>query len=149
MLSDYHLVADGERGAVVGNCAVDQMAGIVFDVAAAMVRSSPELAAVLDIIDSRKTIVHPSSGSKLFALSSDAPSKEGMNFSALVLDELHRWRPEMFNVLYHSGAARRQPMFLCITTAGVYDETSIGWQQHEYARKILDGAMTTTLLSSR
>ena len=103
-----------------------------------MVRSSPELSAVLDIIDSRKTIVHPASGSKYFALSADVGSKEGLNLSALILDELHRWRGEMFTTLYYAGAARRQPLFIAITTAGVYDETSIGWQQHEYARKVLD-----------
>lgn len=146
MISLYLLVADNEQGAVVGNAAIDrEQAGIVFDVAAAMVRSSPELAAVLDVIDSRKTIAHPASGSKLFALSSDAPSKEGMNFSALILDELHRWKPEMFSVLYHSGAARRAPLFLSITTAGVFDIASIGWQQHEYARQIVDGTIPDDL----
>lgn len=142
MLSNYHVVADGEMGAVVGCAAVDrEQASIVFDAAAAMVRASPDLAAVLDIIDSRKTISHAASGSKFVALSADAPSKEGMNFSALVLDELHRWRGDLFNVLYHSGASRRQPMFLTITTAGVYDETSIGWQQHEYARQVAAGTI--------
>lgn len=142
MLSLYHTVGDAEQGAVVGNCACDkEQALLVFDVAAAMVRESPELAAVLDVIDSRKTIVHPASGSKYFALSADVAKAEGMNLSALVLDELHRWRGEMFLVLYHAGASRRQPMFLTITTAGVYDETSIGWQQHAYARQVLDGTI--------
>lgn len=142
MLSTYHLLADGEIGAVVGNCAVDrEQASIIFDVAAAMVRSSPELAAVLDVIDSRKTIVHPASNSKYFALSADVDKAEGLNLSALILDELHRWKPEMFLTLYHSGAARRQPMFLSLTTAGVYDPVSIGWQQHEYARQVLDGTI--------
>ncbi len=146
MLSLYLLVADGEAGAVVGNVAVDrEQSLIVFDVAASMARSSPDLAAVLDIIDSRKVIVHPASGSKYFALSSDVASKEGLNLSALVLDELHRWKGEMFHTLYHAGAARRQPLFLAITTAGIYDETSIGWQQHEYARKVLDGTIADDL----
>jgi phage terminase large subunit-like protein len=141
-LSLYLLVADGEPGAVVGNVAVDrEQSLIVFDVAAAMARSSPELAAVLDVIDSRKTIVHPASGSKYFALSADVGNKEGLNLSALVLDELHRWRGDMFSTLYHAGASRRQPMFLSLTTAGVYDETSIGWTQHEYARQVLDGTI--------
>jgi phage terminase large subunit-like protein len=142
MLSLYLLVADGEPGAVVGNVAIDrEQSLIVFDVASAMVRSSPELAAVLDVIDSRKTIVHPASGSKYFALSADVGNKEGLHLSALVLDELHRWRGDMFSTLYHAGAARRQPMFISITTAGVFDETAIGWQQHEYARQVLDGTI--------
>ena len=146
MLSLYHLLADNEAGAIVGNVALDiAQAGIVYDVAASMVRSSPDLSAVLDVIDSRKTIVHPASGSKYYALSSDVPGKEGQNFSALVLDELHRWRGDMFTVLYHAGAARVQPMFLSITTAGVYDPTAIGWQQHAYARQVLDGTRADDL----
>jgi len=142
-LSLYHTVGDGEPGAIVGCAAVDrEQAGIVFDSAASMVRSSPDLSSALDIIDSRKTIVHPASGSKLFALSADVGSKEGLNISALILDELHRWRGEMFTTLAYAGAARRQPMRIMITTAGVYDENSIGWQQYKYARQVLDGTIT-------
>jgi phage terminase large subunit-like protein len=125
MLSLYLLVADNEPGAVVGNVGVDREQGAI----------------VLDVIDSRKTIAHPASGSKYFALSADVPSQEGKNFSALVLDELHRWRNDMFTVLYHSGAARRQPCSIAITTAGTHDPTSVGWQQHEYARQVLDGTI--------
>lgn len=44
----------------------------------------------------------------------------------------------MHDTLKHGGASRRQPMFFGITTAGVYDPTSIGWEQHDYARRILD-----------
>lgn len=142
MASLYHLLADGEPGAVVANAAVDrEQASIVFDAAAAMVRSSPELSGALDIIDSRKTIVHPASGSKYMALSADVGSKEGLNLSALICDELHRWRGAMFTTLYYAGAARRQPMQLSITTAGVYDEAGVGWQQHQYAQDVLDGTI--------
>lgn len=142
MLSLYHTIGDGEPGALVANAACDrEQASIVYDAAASMVRSSPELAGALDVIDSRKTIIHPASGSKYFALSADVASKEGLNLSALILDELHRWRGEMFSTLYHAGASRRQPLFTAITTAGIFDERSIGWQQHEYARGVLDGTI--------
>ncbi len=58
-LSLYLLVADDEPGAVVGNVAVDrEQASIVFDAAASMVRQSPDLARAVEVIDSRKTIVH-------------------------------------------------------------------------------------------
>jgi phage terminase large subunit-like protein len=142
MASLYHLLADGEPGAVVGNAAINrEQASIVFDAAASMVRSSPELSGALDIIDSRKVIVHPASGSKYMALSADVGSKEGLNLSALICDELHRWRGGMFSTLYYAGAARRQPMQMAITTAGIYDETGVGWQQHEYAVGVLDGSI--------
>ena len=37
--------------------------------------------------------------------------------------------------------ARRQPLTIAITTAGVYDPESIGWQQHEHAVKVLEEAI--------
>lgn len=142
-VSLYLLVGDREPGAEVANAACDRgQAAIVFDEAAAMVRSSPELSAVLELIDSRKTIVHRASGSKYHALSADVPTKEGLNLSGLVVDELHAHPSrDLFDTLLHSGAARRQPLALSITTAGIYDPTSIGWEQHEYARQVLDGAL--------
>lgn len=145
-LSLYLLIADDEPGAVVGNVAVDrEQASIVFDAALSMVRQSPELSRALDLVPSRKTILHPSSGSKYLALSADVASKEGLNLSGLIRDELHRWpSSDMSNTLQYAGAARRQPLDITITTAGVYDPAGVGWQQHEYARQVLDGTIEDT-----
>lgn len=137
------LVGDGEPGAVVANAAIDRsQSTIVFDEAAEMVRSSGDLSAVLDVIDSRKTIVHRDTASKYFAMSADVEQKEGLNLSGLVFDEMHAQRNRhLFDALLHAGAARRQPLALMITTAGLYDPNAIGWQQHEYARQVLDGTV--------
>jgi phage terminase large subunit-like protein len=35
--------------------------------------------------------------------------------------------------------ARRQPLTFIITTAGVYDPESIGWEMHTHAQQVLDG----------
>lgn len=142
-ISLYLLVGDGEAGAVVANAACDRsQAGIVFDEAAEMVRSSPDLAGALEVIDSRKTIVDRAHGGRYYAMSADVPQKEGLNISGLVTDELHAQRSrEMSDTLLHAGAARRQPLSVTITTAGVYDPGSIGWETHEYARQVLDGTI--------
>jgi phage terminase large subunit-like protein len=134
-------IGDHEPGAVVVNAAVDRsQAFLVFDEAASMVRASADLRAVAEIVDSRKTIVHRASGSKYCALSADTDTKEGLNIHGTVLDELHAHpNREMFDVLQHAGAARRQPLAIVITTAGVYDPASVGWETHERARQVLEG----------
>ena len=142
-LALYLLIADDEPGACVACAAVDRdQAAIVFDACAEMVKASPDLGAELEVIDSRKVIVYRAASARLVALSADVPGKEGLNLSGLVIDELHAHKNRaMFDTLLHSGAARRAPLSVVITTAGVYDPASIGWEQHEYARQILDGTI--------
>jgi phage terminase large subunit-like protein len=42
---------------------------------------------------------------------------------------------------FHTGfGARPQPLFLAITTAG-HDRSSVCWEQHEYAKGVLDGTI--------
>lgn len=137
----YLFIGDGEPGAEVYCIAVDKdQAGIVFGECATMVRQSPELAKELgrQIADSRKTITDVATASKLAALSADAPKQEGLNIHGACVDELHAHRSRvMWDTIVYGGASRRQPMIVMITTAGIYDPASIGWIQHEYARKHL------------
>lgn len=141
-LSLYGLIGDGERGAEVYNAAADrQQASIVFNEAAKMVRSSPALAKRLEVIDSRKTIAFMASGSTYRALAADADSNEGLNVSTLIFDELHAQKnPKLWDALRYGGATRDQPLLIAITTAGV-DRHSIAWEQHEYAEKVISGAI--------
>lgn len=141
-LSLYSLVADGEPGAEVYVAAVDRdQASIVYGEAANMTEISPHLSSRLRVIRSTKRIVNDRSQSVLRALSADTPSKQGLNASAVLIDELHAHKNrEMFDTLRYAGAARKQPLNLCITTAG-YDRHSICWEQHEYARQVLDGTI--------
>jgi phage terminase large subunit-like protein len=75
----YMLVADGEAGAEVYGAASDrEQAGIIYREAASMVRSSPALSKVLEVLDSRKTIVHRGSNSFYRVLSADAFRAEGL-----------------------------------------------------------------------
>jgi phage terminase large subunit-like protein len=56
----------------------------------------------------------------------------------LVVDEVHAHKNrELIDILTKgSGAARRQPLFVFITTAGT-DRNSICWEKHEYALRVL------------
>jgi phage terminase large subunit-like protein len=136
-LALYFLLADGEIGGEVYSAAADrEQAGLVFGVAAQMVRNDAELDAQVEISDSLKRIVHRKSGSFYRAISAEAASKHGFNASAVVYDELHA-APDrrLFDVLVTSQGARKQPMFLVISTAG-YDRHSILWELYAHAQKV-------------
>lgn len=134
----YMTMFDSEPGAEVYGAACDrEQAGIIYREAASMVRASPALSKVLEVVDSRKTILHRASNSFYRVLSADAFRAEGLNIHALLFDELHAQRDRrLWDALRYGGAARRQPLLLSITTAG-YDRKSICWEQHAYAERCM------------
>ena len=135
------LFADNEPGAEIYGAAADRdQAGIVFHVAAQMVRNSPALMKRCRILDSVKRIVVYGTGSVYRVLSSDVKTKHGFNTHGVIFDELHTQpNRKLYEVLTKgSGDARRQPLFFLITTAGM-DRNSVCWEQHEKARQILAG----------
>lgn len=144
----YLLVADGEAGAEVYSAACDRdQASIIFNESARMVAASPALANHIESVPSRKELRFPKTNSKMKALSADVPTKEGLNASAILFDELHRQKNrDLWDTLLYSGAARRQPLGLAITTAG-YDRESICYEQRKYAEMVLeDGVHDWTFL---
>jgi len=140
-LSLYLLVGDGEKGSEVYSAAADRdQASIIYHEAASMVRSSPSLTDHVQIVETTKRLVFRRSGSFYKALSAEVNTKEGLNAHGVIVDELHAQKTRaLWDTLIYSGAARRQPLVLAITTAG-FDRESICWEQHEYARAILDGS---------
>ena len=135
----YMLVGDGEPAAEVYSAATARkQAAICWKHAAAMVRASPMLKRRLNIIDSTHHIVDEKTGSICTALSKEAGIQEGLDISACVLDELHVHKSRtLYDTLLYGGAARSQPLCWQITTAGVYDVETIGWEQHSYAEQVL------------
>jgi phage terminase large subunit-like protein len=136
----YLLFADKEPGAEVYSAARDrEQASIVFNVARDMCALSPRLAQLAKIIDSRKRILMPTSGSVYRAIPAEEAGLHGLNTSGCVFDELHT-QPNraLWDVLTTSTGARRQPLTFTITTAGT-DRHSICYEQHEYAEKVAKG----------
>lgn len=138
-LSLYMLLADREPGAEVYAAAADRdQASIVFTESANMVESSPALASKLEVVRSTKRILHRQSASVYRALSAEAPTKEGLNWSCLIFDELHAQKTrELWDTLVYGGRARRQPLLISISTAG-FDRESIGYEQYLYAKSVKD-----------
>jgi len=132
---------DGEERAEVYGCAADrQQAGIVFDVAADMVRMCPALNKRVKILASQKRMVFEPTNSFYQVLSAEAYSKHGFNIHGVVMDELHiQPNRKLYDVMTKgSGDARMQPLYFLITTAGT-DTHSICYEVHQKAKDILEG----------
>lgn len=137
----YGLFADDEPGAEIYSAAADRsQASIVYRASAEMVKSNRTLRRISKRRESTKRIIVDRTNSFYQALSSEAFTKHGYNVHGLVIDELHAQpNRELFDVLtVGSGDARRQPLFVYITTAG-HDRNSICWEVHEQARQIING----------
>lgn len=114
----YCLVADGEGGPEVYCCAnkLDQ-SKLIFREACNMVRQSPALNARLtkrrsDIYDDKTLGV-------MAPLAADSSTLDGLNTSFFCLDEWHEAKTsEVFDVMFQSQYARRQPLAWLITTNG-------------------------------
>lgn len=140
----YHLVCDGPGGQIYCCAAEREQAALTYRAAVQMIDQDPELAALLRIVESKKEIHNRETGTVMKVLSAEAYSKHGLNPTVVIFDELHAQpNRELWEVMtFGAGAARREPLWWVITTAGDDpDRTSIGWEQHEYARKVKDGEL--------
>lgn len=137
----YHTFADGEMNGEIYGCAADRKQALtVYKAAKRMVQIAPALMKRARIVDSHKTITDKVSGSVYEVLSAEAFTKHGFKTSACVFDELHAQpNRDLWDVMtFEAGAARRQPIWWVITTAGDDpDRVSIGWEQHDYAMQVL------------
>ena len=137
----YLLLGDKEPGAEIYSTATKRdQARIVWEAAESMVKQSPDLKRFIRPF--RNSLVVESTGSKFMPLSADSNTLDGLNPHGNIVDELHAHTDSrVWAVLDTAMGARRQPLTLAITTAGVYDEESIGWQKHDYAIKVLEGVI--------
>lgn len=139
----YSLIL-GARGAEVYSVAAEkEQARIVFQDAKRMVEASPELSGITKLY--RDAIELPKAGSVYRVLSAEAFSKEGLNPSATIFDELHAQpNRELFDVMSLAmGARGRLATLIAITTAGVKTDTtgrdSIAYSLYQYGQKVARG----------
>jgi len=141
-LSLYHLACDGPGGQIYC-CAADRsQATLVYKAAVSMIEQNEDLQEMFKITDSRKEIANVETGTILKVLSAEAYSKHGLNPTVVIFDELHAQpNRNLWDVMtFGAGAARKEPLWWVITTAGDDpDHKTIGWEIHEQAQKIIDG----------
>lgn len=133
---------DNEPRAEVYSCAGDRkQAKIIFRTAKAMVLQSDLLRRHTHCYAHSIVPYHQKTGIETAvyeALSADGDTKHGLNPSAVLFDELHvQPNRNLYDVMRTGMGARRQPLFLMITTAG-FDRESICYDRHLYAKSVAD-----------
>lgn len=118
----YCLVADHEGGAEIYCCANKKdQAAVIFNEAWNMVSQSPALRAILK--KRRNDIWFQDNLSKLMMLASDSSTMDGLNTHFFSLDEWHAAKDSsVYDVMYQSQSARRQPLAWLISTCGFIRE---------------------------
>ena len=100
-----------------------EQAGILFKLMSAMVYMDAELSTRLNVIESRKRIIDPVSGSDFQALSSETRGKHGKSSSFIVFDELAQFGAdrELYDVMMTSRGAHEDSLVWCISTQAASD----------------------------
>lgn len=133
----------GPDGSEVYSCAADkEQARIVFGTARRMVEMDPELSELLKLY--RDAIEYRATGSVYRVLSAEAFTKEGLNPNTVLFDEVHAQpNRELWDVLALASGARRDPLMIGITTAGVRTDStgqdSLCYSMYQYGRRVASG----------
>lgn len=130
----------GDEGGEVYSCAADKdQAKIVFNDAKKMIEAEFDL---LERVKLYKDAVEiPSTGSVYRVLSSEAFTKEGLSPTMVIYDELHAAPTrELFDVMQLGMGARKEPLLLAITTAGVKSDStgqdSVAYSLYQHGQKV-------------
>ena len=144
-LALYHLIADGElSGRVFVAATALKQARECFAEATAMRDKHPELSSIVHKYGSSPvlSLFVPATNSRLSPMTRGSDSQDGAIVSCAILDELHRWKltDNLWSILRYGGDTRKQPLLICITTAGASaGKSTLCWGEHEYGTRILDG----------
>ena len=133
------LFLDGEAAAEIYCAAVTRdQARIPFVDCTRMAQASPDLLRALDINDNN--IAHPSTGSFIRPISSEARALDGKRVAVALIDELMEHpNADVYDKMRAGTKTRRQPLIMALTNAG-YDKHSIAWRLYEYSTRVLSGA---------
>ena len=138
-LAIYGMIEEPGAGIYQGALNSKQ-ADIILRVAAGMIRKSPKLRKHFRILKHNKTITYDRNEARLECMTADVDSKDGVDSSMTILDEIHRWghNRQLYDVMKGAGAAREQPMLWMLTTAG--DDQSVFCREiHDIALAIING----------
>jgi len=137
ILGMWGLVADGEPSAEIYSVATkEDQAKISWRDGVAFVQRSPGWGQFLRV--RVKEIDHPLSGSFWKPLGSDSATLDGLRPHFVLADELHAWQSRgLWDVLNSAFGARRQPLFMQITTAGDNPD-GICFEQRKKVQRILE-----------
>lgn len=136
----YGMTMDGEMAAEIYSVATGiEQARICWRDADRMVEASPGLRAL--ITRTRDNLAYAATYSWFRPVTKEKRSKSGPRPHIVIFDEEHEYADAVVvNKMRAGMKRRRQPLTLGLTNSG-FDRTSICWQHHEHARKVLEGVV--------
>jgi phage terminase large subunit-like protein len=136
----YGLTMDGEMAAEIYSVATGiEQARICWRDADRMVEASPELSEL--IYRSADNLSYAATYGWFRPLTKEKRGKSGPRPHIVIFDEEHEYADAVVVNKMRGGFKRRkQPLSIGITNSG-FDRTSICWQHHEHARKVLEGVV--------
>ena len=104
-----HLFNDAPGGQIYCCAAEREQASLVYRAVKQKIEQDDFLNETLNIVDSKKEIHNPETGTFIKVLSAEAYSKHGLNPTVVIFDELHALQKrDMWDVMtFGSGAARK------------------------------------------
>lgn len=139
-----HVLLDPAGGEIYCCAAEKDQASQTYNYMKSMIEQDEDLSGLLRVVDSKKEIHNDATGTFVKVLSAEAYSKHGKAPSVVIFDELHAMRDRgLWDIMtFGTGSARKEPLYLTITTAGDDpDKKSIGWEIHHQAEQILSGEL--------
>lgn len=136
------IVDDEHRPEIYSAAAVKEQAKICLGDATAMAAASPQLRGLLEVLTG--SITHErNGGTGVFrALSSEDMGHHGKRVHMGLLDEIHAHSSGAIARAIIAGTKNcRNALILIITNSGKRSKSSICWEYHETARKILEGTL--------
>lgn len=133
-----HLDSAEKAPQVIGAATDKNAGGIIFSIAARMVRSTPRLLRKMDVLDSTKRIIRRDRSGLYHVISADAQTAHGFHPTLILFDELHAQpNRELYDVLGTSQGTIEDPLLIMFTTAG-FDLKSVCREVHDHALRVKD-----------
>ncbi len=88
----YHVTCDPPGGEIYCCAAERDQASQTYNYMKSMIEQSPELSAVLRVVDSKREIHNDATGTFVKVLSAEAYSKHGKAPSVVIFDDLHAFQ---------------------------------------------------------
>lgn len=124
---------------VVAAATTGSQARIVFKVAKTMVEKTADLREAFGIEAYANAIASLNNGGTFKPINAKAGTQDGLNPSCTIFDELHAHKNhDLMNVLKSAAGARRNPLFLYLTTEG-YANPGPWEEEREFMKKVLLG----------
>lgn len=135
----YIFVCENQNGPqVITAATTGQQARIVFSVAKAMIDRCSDLREEFEIETFAHSIACYANHGSFKPVSAKASTQDGLNPSCVILDEIHAHKtPDLVNVLKSAAGARRNPLWLYLTTEG-YENPGPWPDLRKFAQQVLE-----------